>query len=151
MQPSKFYISIFVLLFLTFSSCKKEDVNATNPATDSTSTPQIDNTPMQQGKWKVILFQEGSNVETASFSGYEFTFQDNGGVVAQKDARRVTGGWIMGSGNRYGKFILAFGQTDPFEDISEDWTILEKTPTRLRLEHISGGDGSKELLTFEKL
>ncbi|MEI6950844.1 hypothetical protein V9K67_26930 [Paraflavisolibacter sp. H34] len=150
MQPIKHFWSIFLLTLLVFASCKKDDADGTGDSSDSTSV-FIDNTPMQQGKWKVSLYQENGKDETSQFSGYEFTFKNDGVVNAVKANYTVTGGWIQGSGSRYGKFILSFGQTAPFEDISEDWTILEKTASRLRLEHTSGGDGSKDVLTFDKL
>ena len=37
-----------------------------------------------------------------------------------------------------------------FESISEDWRVLSSTASKIELKHISGGDGSIDLLTFEK-
>src|SRR5690606_32590074 len=36
----------------------------------------------------------------------------------------------------------------PFDELDDDWDILEATPQIIRLKHVSGGDGSGDFLTF---
>ena len=49
------------------------------------------------------------------------------------------------------KFDITFPDANgPFEEITEDWRVLSSSTTKLELKHVSGGDGSIDLLTFEK-
>ena len=41
-------------------------------------------------------------------------------------------------------------ETSDFEDLNDDWDVVSTTPTRIRLMDVSGGDGSTDMLTFEK-
>jgi hypothetical protein len=47
---------------------------------------------------------------------------------------------------------LTFGATDgPFESITDDWDVLSASSSKIELKHTSGGDGSIDYLTFEKI
>ncbi len=63
----------------------------------------------------------------------------------------MNGTWTTGTDDSTPKFIINFSATNgPFEEISEDWQILNASATRVELKHVSGGDGSIDMLTFEK-
>jgi hypothetical protein len=38
----------------------------------------------------------------------------------------------------------------PFDELNDDWHIIEETSTKIRLQDVSGGSGGTDLLTFEK-
>src|SRR5690606_21866889 len=38
----------------------------------------------------------------------------------------------------------------PFDELDEDWDIIEATQDIIKLKHISGGDGSVDFLTYER-
>lgn len=105
---------------------------------------------VDDGEWGITLFSEDGNNETSHFSGYVFTFDDNGTVTATRPSSTVSGTWSEGSDDSKEKLYLNFGTVDPFDELNEDWEILEKTKDKIRLEHISGGNGGTDLLTFEK-
>jgi hypothetical protein len=44
-------------------------------------------------------------------------------------------------------FNLFFSQ---YEDLSDDWEVVNSSDTKLELKDVSGGDGSIDYLTFEK-
>jgi len=136
-----FFVACFVML-VSFASCTKDD---SNPSANDVSNL------VQQGKWKITSFTEDTNDETFHFTGYEFVFTANGSVSATKENTSVNGTWATGTDNSRAKLILSFGTTSPFDELNEDWRVLEKTSTSLKLEHVSGGNGGTDHLEFQKI
>jgi hypothetical protein len=62
----------------------------------------------------------------------------------------VPGTWSTGSDDSQKKLYLTFNSPPDFNELSDDWHILEETSTKIRLEDVSGGNGGTDLLTFEK-
>ena len=114
----------------------------------STSTV-TDNTT--SGTWRVTLFQEDGSNQTSNFNGYNFSINSNGTIVAVNGSTTKNGNWSTYSDSGSTKFDIVFLDSNgPFEEISEDWRVLSSTASKLELKHVSGGDGSIDLLTFEK-
>jgi hypothetical protein len=132
-------VTLLLLVIATASSCKKDD-----------SPSLVDNT-IQKGNWKITFFQDSGNDETSHFSGYEFIFNSGGSVTASNGNNSVSGTWTTGTDDSQSKLILNFGSTAPFDELNEDWHVLEETTTMIRCEHISGGNGGTDYLTFEKI
>ena len=132
-------ITLLLLVIAAASSCKKDD-----------SPSLVDNT-IQKGNWKITFFQDSGNDETSHFSGYEFIFNSDGSVTASNGNNSVSGTWTTGTDDSQSKLILNFGSTAPFDELNEDWHVLEETSTMIRCEHISGGNGGTDYLTFEKI
>ena len=81
------------------------------------------------GDWKISLFQEDHD-ETSNFAGYTFNFAKDGAATATKGSTVVTGTWSL----REGKFELDFGADDTLRHISDDWIIIEKTESTIKLK-----------------
>ena len=126
-----------VLILVAFTSCKKDD----------TSTNAI----VKQGTWRVTLYSDDAVDETSYFTNYTFTFGENNVVTATNSTNTVTGTWTTGIDDSTDKLYLEFGAVTPFDEISDDWDILESTSTKVRLNDVSGGNGGIDSLTFEKL
>jgi hypothetical protein len=57
-------------------------------------TTAVSATPhVTKGAWKVNLFTENTNDQTAALDGYILTFEPTGKIVASKDGHKVTGNW----------------------------------------------------------
>jgi hypothetical protein len=139
MKILKNTLMLLVLLFLTFS-CSKDD-----------DAPSINRT-LQQGAWRISLFVDSGTDETPHFTGYQLTFANNGVITATRPASvSVTGSYSTGTDDNQSKLILNFGSAMQFNELNEDWRIVERTSTRIRLEHVSGGNGGTDLLTFERI
>ena len=134
-----FFMALTVLG--SFSSCTKDD--------DNTSPDEISNL-VQEGKWRIASFKEDNIDETAQFTGYEFRFGSNGSVGAAKAGTTVSGSWATGTDDSKTKLMLNFGLTAPFDELNEDWQVLEKSSTSIKLQHISGGNGETDYLEFQK-
>ena len=137
MKSSILSTALFILL-LSITSCEREGSDA--------SVTQA----MSSGTWKVTLFSERGNDETTDFSGYTFTFNDNGTLVVVKNAITTTGSWSYNSSSN--KFNIDLGiKSDlnkPLGELTDDWKIISKTDTGLSLT--DDNPASAEFLTFSK-
>jgi len=141
MNPLKLSTIILTLLVFALSACKKDS--------NSPTTNTISNI-VQQGNWRVTLYNDSGTDETNHFTGYAFTFNSNGTLVAIKSSSTVNGTWNSGSDDSQNKLYLNFGASLSFDKLNHDWHLLEKTTTKIRLEDVSAGIGGTDLLTFEK-
>lgn len=138
---------IFILSALTlflFVSCKKDD-----NSTSSISTTTVTNT-IVSGTWKITYYWDTDHEETASYSGYNFAFGSGNILTATKTGSSVTGTWTTLLDDSEIKLVLGFSTPTSFVEISDDWHVIERTDTRIKLQHISGGNGGTDYLTFEK-
>ncbi|NJN28998.1 MAG: hypothetical protein HC819_25115, partial [Cyclobacteriaceae bacterium] len=86
------------------------------------------------GQWQVDSFiDEGSN-RTSELTGYVFTFNADKSVEAVKSPTTIPGAWETDGDSGELELLLAMSGNDPFDDISEDWTVKEFTSTTIRLE-----------------
>jgi hypothetical protein len=133
----------------TLISCNSDDDSNSN---NNSIIVQLE-ASVKVGAWRVSNFVEDGNNQTHHFNGYAFTFSENGTVSATNGANTVTGTWTTSSSSSSGsKFILNFNAASgPFEEISEDWRIETVTTVLIDLKHVSGGDGSIDLLTFARI
>lgn len=130
-------VSLIVLVLILFSSCKKDD---------SSNITDI----VVSGNWKISLFQEDGSIKTSNYSGYSFIFNSNNTISATKNSQSTNGSWSSGNDDSKSKLVINFGSVSPLDELNEDWEILEKSSSIIKLKHISGGDGSIDYLNFEK-
>ena len=150
-----FYAALATVFIVnTASTCSSDD----DSSTSSPTTTEVINT-VSQGTWRVTSFVEDGSDHTNYFSNFDFTFGDSNMVTASNGTSTYTGTWSVISDSRSDDdddsgdsldFNIFFSSPDDFTELNEDWDILERTNSRVRLQHISGGDGSLDTLTFEK-
>jgi hypothetical protein len=130
---------IGVLLFI-FSSC----------ARNNDSSNQDINQVVVTDSWRVTLFTDSGNNETADFSGYSFEFLQNGTINATKGGVMQTGSWSVSSSSN--KFNIDLGPKDntnkPLGELTDDWKILSVSSTVIKLT--DDNSSSNEFLTFTK-
>jgi hypothetical protein len=140
----KYFAIIGIILGVSvFTACDDDNSQNDNLTNDVVNT-------VQDGTWRITLFNDSGKDETYHFTGYSFIFQSNGTVTATKSSSSVSGTWSVTSGSSSSKFNLNFGPDDPFEELNDDWDILENSSSEIRLKDVSGGDGTTDLLTFVK-
>lgn len=141
----KKYLHPFIVMFViatVLTSCKNDDNSSPSPSATLNSN-------LQAGSWRITLFAEDGDNQTSHYSGYNFTFSNGGVVTATNGSNTVTGVWVTGSDDSTSKLILTFTAA-PFTELNEDWRVLEQSGTKIRLQHISGGNGGVDDLVFEK-
>jgi len=146
----KTIISIALLLFVAFA-CSDDD-SSTNISKDSIASIA------SSGTWRITYFYDTDEDETSSYSGYNFTFGSSA-LTATNGANTYTGTWSVTDSNSNDDsmddlhFNIAFNSPPApasFEDLSDDWDIIEVTDTKIKLIDVSGGNGGTDYLTFEK-
>ncbi len=145
-----FFLAIFALVSMSLLSIScSNDGNTSNINSENVAKLQD---VIIQGTWKITRFIEDGVNQTANYNGFNFTFNTNGTVLATNGSTPVNGTWttsISSSGTP--KLVLNFNISNgPFDEISEDWNIENVSSTLIDLKHISGGDGSIDLLLFTK-
>ena len=102
------------------------------------------------GDWYVTNYFDDVD-ETALFSGMVFNFASDGSATADDSGAVTNGTWSTSAGDETTlELNLNFGITIPFDELAEDWDVLEVTNDIIRLKDISGGDGTTDFLTFER-
>ena len=106
------------------------------------------------GTWRITYFYDTDKEETANFKGHNFTFASS--VTATNGTNTYTGTWSVTDSNSNDDsmddldFNILFTAPPDFEDLSDDWDIIEVTDTKIKLIDVSGGGGGTDYLTFEK-
>ena len=136
-------VAAAIILVTTVSSCSKSD-DTLNPLAALTQT-------IQQGKWKITYYNDNGNVETSTYTGYEFQFNSNGTITATKAGSTVSGTWTNGNDDSKLKLYLSFGTINPFQELNDDWHVTQQSAAIIKLEDVSGGGGGTDYLTFEKI
>lgn len=127
-------------------ACNNED------STNSNQTKVV--STVSSGTWRITYFYDTDKEETANFTGFNFTFGSS--LTATKGSTTYTGTWSVTDSNSNDDsmddlhFNILFTAPPDFEDLSDDWDILEMTDTKIKLIDISGGNGGTDYLTFEK-
>jgi hypothetical protein len=133
-------LMVLALATLLIVSCSKDDsITVNNVSTTVTS-----------GNWRVTYFWDTDHEETSNFNGYTFTFSGGNVLTAVNGGTTITGTWQTGNDNSTVKLIINFVSPGNFSELSEDWHVIERTDTKIRLQHVSGGSGGTDFLTFEK-
>ena len=141
MKTLLFGVLLCACTFLT--SCTKNDDN------NAPSTLQV-NTTLSSGTWRVTYYWDTDHDETSNFAGYAFTFGSSNILTAAKVGSTLTGTWVTGSDDSKTKLIVAFSSPSNFAEISDDWEVVERTDTKIRLQDVSGGGSGTDYLTFER-
>ena len=141
-------ISIVLVTFFGFASCKKEDSSILTQIPEVTAAAST-------GTWRITYYLDSETDKTNLFSGNAFTFNSNGTLTAVKAAEIVSGTWSVSNSSDDDSpsdldFNILFTTPAAFEDLSDDWDILEATAVKIKLIDISGGSGETDYLTFEK-
>ena len=134
--------TIFIALGLT--SCKKDEPSTSNITTSNVTTT------VSAGTWRVTYYWDTNRDETANFNGFNFTFGTSNLVSASNSLLTINGTWSIANDDSKVKLILAFTTRANFIEISDDWHVIERTDTKIRLQDVSGGNGGTDYLTFEK-
>jgi hypothetical protein len=141
------------ILMLAFAACTNtDDDNSSN-----SGQPQQVEDDLVAGDWKITYFNDSGDDETSDFSGYSFSFEDNGTITATKNNNTYTGTWSIADSNSNDDspddldFNIFFNQTNELEELNEDWHFISQSDTKIELIHISGGNGGTDYVTFEKI
>lgn len=149
MKMSKLFkfSSALCLGILLMFACKKEDKKTVKDTVQNYA---------QSGTWRISKFIDSGTDETYHFTGFNFTFQSNGVLVATNGSVTYNGTWSITDSNSNDDskddlhFNITFNLTNAFEDLNDDWHILSYSSSKIELFDESGGGSGTDYLTFEK-
>ena len=154
------FLTVIITTLLVIGCTNNSD--DTSQANVSITAVQVANF-VQNGEWRITYFYDTDQDETSNFSGYSFSFNENGALVAVNGNTTVTGTWSItdnsqsssdddgGSSDNDNDLNIFFASPDDFEDLSDDWDIISISEVKIELIDVSGGNGGTDYLTFEKL
>ena len=132
-------ISILIKAMMIPIACTSNSNTTTNTSQEVSS-----------GTWRITLFTDSGNDETAEFSGYTFTFSTSGVLTAVKNGVTKTGTWSVNTSSN--KFNIDLGIKDntnkPLGDLTNDWLIISSGTTEIKLKDDNAA--SNEFLTLTK-
>lgn len=148
----KFSMAIALLFILTTSSmCTNDDDNATNNSNPAEVIAIVNN-----GTWRITYYFDNNQDETNTYNGYNFTFGASNALTAANGTNTYAGTWSVTNSNSnddsHGDldFNIAFSTPAQFQELTDDWEIIETSSTVIKLRDISGGNGGTDYLTFTK-
>lgn len=141
----KIVIGLFAITF-ALGSCTTSSQSSNN----NTTTPAQVIQTVQSGAWKISYFFDSGKNETNNYNNYLFTFQSNGTLTASNGSNTVNGTWSSGNDDSQTKLDISLGNTNPWDDISDDWHVIAQSSTQIQLQDVSGGSGDIDYLTFTK-
>ena len=152
-------VLIVMACLVVVLSCSNGDDSSTE--TMSTAN-QVENIA-SSGAWRITYFYDTDHEETGNFSGYSFTFNMDGTLVAVNGSTTVTGTWSVtdnsgsssdddgNSSSNDNDFNIFFASPDDFQDLTDDWDIISISNDQIELIDVSGGNGGTDYLTFNRL
>ena len=118
---------------------------------------------VQSTNWEITYFYDTDHEETSNFSGYSFSFNEDGTLVAVNGNTTVTGTWSINdnsgsssdddgnSSTNDNDLNIFFASPEEFEDLTDDWDIISISNDQIELIDVSGGNGGTDYLTFSRL
>ena len=147
---------IIVLGLGLFAACDNENIDSEITSADVASIKST----VASGQWRVSYYLDSDQDETSDYAGYIFTFSNDGVLSVTDGGTSLSGAWsVVNSDNSDDDskedndidFNILFNGSNLFEELSDDWDIVQYSDTKIELFDVSGGDGTTDYLTFEKL
>lgn len=154
MKSNLFYGLVTLLSFTLMSSmCSSDDME--NPNNNAQQIMAIENTA-ESGTWTISSFIDSGQDETHHFTGYSFTFGNDGTLTATNGTDTVQGTWSVTDSNDDSNDSIDFNisftvpTSSVFDDLIDDWDIVNYNNNTISLIDVSGGNGGTDTLVFTK-
>ena len=144
------------LLAILFASCSNSETTSDPVADLSTKTNMV-----IQSAWKVTQYIDSGIDETSDFSGYSFTFNTDGSLIAVSAGTTYTGSWALvtgsnspddsgnsGSDDNLDKLTITISGNKRMDDLSHKWLVEKITASEIWLR--DDNVASNELIRFGK-
>ena len=131
----------------TSGDCDEDDDNDHNDD-DADNTALI--AVLIAGEWEITYFFNETD-KTDAFENFVFSFHKDGTALAANGVSSINGTWKSYGDDGFLELEFDFGEETPFDDIQEDWELVEFSNSFIKLKDVNGGDGSVNTLVFEKM
>ena len=154
MKSNLIYGIITLLSFTLMSSmCSSDDME--NPNNNAQQIMAVENTA-KSGTWIISSFIDSGQDETNHFTGFSFTFANDGTLTATNGIETVQGTWSVTDSNDDSNSSIDFNilfsvpTSSVFDDLIDDWDIVTYNSNNISLVDVSGGNGGTDTLVFTK-
>lgn len=103
---------------------------------------------LSSGTWNISYCYYDNENETSYYAGYNFTFNSNESVVAQKGASSTTGQWDVHNDDGYLRLDIHSFEGSVMDDIETNWRVIDNNQTTILLK--KENSDSTDRLTFTK-
>ncbi|WP_417871891.1 hypothetical protein [Winogradskyella sp.] len=157
MKTKALYSILLMMSFSLMSFTCSDDDDGNNQ--DNSQEIALIQTTVESGDWIVTSYIDSGTDETNDFNGYTFTFGTNGSLTATNGNTTYNGNWSVTDSNSNDDspdsdidFNISFPVPDDhdFDDLNDDWDIINHSNNMISLRDVSGGDGSVDTLIFER-
>lgn len=135
-------ISLFTIIAILFAACSKDS------STPNDNNGNSSNSTVITGDFVITKFTDDNPNEdkTAHFSGYTFTFNDNGTVAAIKNSITENGSYTEKPSHEgeAAKLTLSFGSA-ALDELNKSWQIDLISNSAI---HLSDDGNASEVLQF---
>ena len=147
-MKKQFGIFLTLVLFALIVVGCSNNSDDTSQESDDITAVQVENIA-QSGVWLISYFYDTDQEETGNFSGYSFSFNENGAIDAVNGSTTVTGTWSItdnngsssdddgSSSDNDNDFNIFFASPDIFNDLSDDWDIISISEEKIELIDVS--------------
>ena len=145
------FMTIALLSMGFIISCSKDNETKVEEKITAADMSKI-KAVVESGDWRITNYSDVDNDETTNYVGYTFTFNSDGILGATNGNIAVSGAWSMTSSDVDElDFNIFFTSPAIFEELADDWEIEKYSSVKIELKDVSGGDGTIDYLTFEKI
>ena len=145
------FMAIALLSMGFIISCSKDNETKVEEKITAADMSKI-KAVVESGDWRITNYSDADNDETTNYVGYTFTFNSDGILGATNGNIAVSGAWSMTSSDVDElDFNIFFTSPAIFEELADDWEIEKYSSVKIELKDVSGGDGTIDYLTFEKI
>lgn len=130
----------------TLEQCDEDDDSDHNDD-DADDTEFI--TILTNGQWHIAQYK-GESDETSLFSGFLFTFNEDGTATASDGITNVNGTWQTNGDDGSLELDLEYGEETPFEKLGEDWDLLQLSSEEIILQYEGDEGEAVTTLVFQK-
>lgn len=108
------------------------------------------------GTLKITLDWDSDLNEAINFNRFNFSFQTNNLLTANDGTNTYNGTWSITDTNGYIenlsdlKFEITFNAPIHFVEIIDDWEIIDKSASYIKLRDVIDSNGQKDFLAFSK-
>lgn len=151
MKQIAYFTSILLVFAVFTTACSKDENDDVTNKETNTNNNSSEDANLTAKSWQITYLWDGDKEETYHFNGYAFVFNEDNTVVATKNNNTLSGSWEIIESSDHNKLDIDFGETEPFDELTDDWHITSFTENKIELEDVSGGDGLTDYLKFEAI
>jgi hypothetical protein len=137
MKQTTLLVALKCSVILYFAACTGID----KITTAVSATPRV-----TRGAWKINLYTEAKNDETASFDGCMLTFDASGKITAYKNGQKITGNWAEDDISK--RISINLDTKDPaLSKLNSYWNISTVSKWKLSFENSDHSELSQLQIT----